>query len=495
MSRESKGYVSRVVEAGYQLSPDGFDYLRGLDEDAAEELIERAIQEANRSPEPLFILGRDFLHSLTEKREEAHLVGGARTRRPLASEMESRLEVVPEEEAAPAGDVEGFIEYFRSRFERISRIMRSRADVKDAEPIGQALRAPLRSKLKVIGIVTEKRARGHRLFLELEDPEDSVTVMASDAETVRKGLEVLQDQVICVDGVKYKEDLIIANDFIWPDIPSKRPNRAEEPVCAAFIADVHIGSRYFRGDFFDRFLGWMNMEVGPPASRWLASRVKYLIVGGDIVDGIGVYPEQEEELIISDVREQYKAAASLLEKVPEYVEIVVIPGNHDAVRKSLPQPPIPRDYAEPLYLDERTHMLGNPCRLRLSGVEALVCHGKALDDILSSTPGHDFHHPVRAVELLLRCRHLAPTYGSTTPIAPERTDRLVIPSAPDIFQMGHIHVNESRRYKGTTLIASGAFQEQTPFQRRVNLEPTPGVASIVDLQTHQLLDLDFRRLS
>ncbi|GAG51293.1 unnamed protein product, partial [marine sediment metagenome] len=140
-------------------------------------------------------------------------------------------------------------------------ILRQRLDVRDAVTIGDALKMPLRSKMKVIGIVTNRRASGGRLFLEIEDAEDSVTVMASAGETMRKGLSILVDQVICVDGMKYRQDLMIANDFIWPDIPSRPPNRSEIPLCAAFLADIHIGSNHFQKELFDRFIRWMNMEL------------------------------------------------------------------------------------------------------------------------------------------------------------------------------------------------------------------------------------------
>jgi DNA polymerase II small subunit len=353
---------------------------------------------------------------------------------------------------------------------------------------------PLRSKMKIIGIITNKRASGGRLFLEIEDAEDSATVMASAGETMRKGLSILMDQVICIDGMKYRQDLIIANDFIWPDIPSRPPNRSEIPLCAAFLADIHIGSNHFQKELFDRFIRWMNMELGPTPSKRLAGRVKYLIIAGDLVDGIGVYPNQLEELEITDIREQYEVAAMLLSELPNHVEIIVLPGNHDASRKSLPQDPIPREYAESLHDNRKVRFLGNPSRLLLHGVETYICHGKALDEILSQVPGMDFHNPVDGMELLLRCRHVAPIYGNSTPIAPEREDRLVISSTPDIFQMGHIHVHGVKKYKGATLIASGSWQTQTPFQKRVNLTPTVGVAPIVDLQTHAVVPIDFNRL-
>jgi len=184
----------------------------------------------------------------------------------------------------------------------------------------------------------------------------------------------------------------------------------------------------------------------------------------------------------------------LLQELPDHVEIIILPGNHDAVRKSLPQVPLSREYAEVMDETDRIHLYGNPSRLQLHGVETLVSHGKALDEILSQVPGLEFQNPVGGMELLLRCRHVAPTYGSSTPIAPEREDRLVISATPDIFHMGHIHVHGTKKYKGSTLIASGSWQNQTPFQKRVTLTPTVGVAPIVDLQTHAVISLDFNKL-
>ena len=498
MSENLSAALKRIIGSGYQLTADGLKYLKSLDGESVDELARLAIQRANASPEDRYILDQSYLQSILEERKEKQeprrYITGKTKRRPLASEYDAQLDVLDDHPAEPAGNIEGFTEYFRSRYKKIEAILRKRLDVRDAVTIGRALKMPLKSKFKVIGIVTRKNARGQRLFIELEDPEESITVLASDDETVRRGLTILEDQVICVDALKYRKDLLIANDFIWPDIPSKTPRRSETPICAAFLSDLQIGSNLFLEELFDRFIRWMNLELGTPDSKRLAARVKYVIIAGDLVDGIGVYPDQIDELKITDIREQYNAAEALLSKLPDYVEVIIIPGNHDAVRKSLPQPPISKEYAEPLYQDRRFHMLGNPSRLLIDGVEALICHGKALDDVLSQTPRLDFQSPLKGMELLLRCRHVAPTYGASTPLAPEKEDRLVIVSTPDIFQMGHIHIYNSKRYKGVTLISSSTWQEQTSFQRRMNLEPTPGIAPIVDLQTHQLIALDFNTL-
>ncbi len=491
MSQRTPPFLQHIIASGYQLSPDAYAYLSGLSAEAAETIARKAVIKADSSSAPLLVLDKGILLSLVETPRPEPLS----TKNPPipARDKGAPLKVFDEEPAQPASDAEGFLQYFQSRYDRLEAILKRRVDVKDAIPIEQALRLPAKTKLKTIGIVSEKRTRGSKLFIELEDRRSTINVMASDEEAARRGLELQEDQVVAVDAVKYTEDLLVANEWIWPDVPANTPRRCPDPLYAVLLADVHVGSKYFRGDLFDKFIDWMNLKLGPPQSRDAAARVKYVIVAGDLVDGVGIYPEQLDELTITDIREQYRAAAELLRRLPDYVEIVVTPGNHDATRHSMPQPPIPAEYAKELYDDRRVSMLPSPCRLSLGGVELLVEHGKGMDDILSSTPGYEFRHPIKAMELLFRCRHLAPRYGQSTPIAPERTDRLVISSIPDAILMGHVHINETKRYKGVTLVSAGSWQDQTPFQKRMQLEPTTGVATIFDLQTHQTLDLDFKR--
>jgi DNA polymerase II small subunit len=491
LSQRMPQFLQRIIEAGYQLSPDAYAYLKELPTEASDNIALKAVLKADSTSQPLFVLDKGYLLTLVETPRPEPL---PLKNRPIpARDRGTPLKVLEEELAQPASDAEGFLQYFQSRYDRLEAILKRRVDVKEAISIEQALKLPVKTKLKTIGIVAEKRARGNKLFIELEDRRSSISVMASDEETIHHGLELQEDQVIAVDAVKYTDDLLVANDWIWPDVPNNTPRRSAEPLYAALLADVHIGSKYFRADLFDKFIDWMNLKIGPAQSRDAAARIKYIIIAGDIVDGVGIYPEQLDELSIPNIREQYHVAAELLKRLPDYVEIVITPGNHDATRHSMPQPPVPQEYAKELHDDPRVKMLGSPCRLNLSGVEILIEHGKGLDDILSSTPGYEFQHPIKAMELLFRCRHLAPRYGQSTPIAPERTDRLVIGNIPDAFLMGHVHINETKRYKGVTLVSAGSWQDQTPFQKRMQIEPTTGVATIFDLQTHQTLDLDFKR--
>lgn len=476
--------LQRVLAQGYQLSPEVFTFLQNKTVEEAAQLVDDALKRAATQSD-LFLLDLDFFQS---KQVTAPRL------KPYAAVAKGHLEIHYPEETRSIGSADGYIDYFNSRLIQLESIIKRRVDLRDAIPLSNAVKLPLKTKFKTIGMVTNKSARSNRLFLEIEDKDTVSTVLVSGEEAVKKGLEILEDQIICIDGIRYREDLMIANDLIWPDVPAHEAGRSEENISAVFVGDCHIGSNYFRADLFEKFIKWMNQDLGPKPSRDLAAQVKYLVIAGDLVDGIGVYPDQLDELTISTQRAQYEEAARQLAKLPEYIETVIIPGNHDAVRRSLPQPAIPEDHAPELYANPRIHMAPNPVYLTINGVKILVAHGTALTDILGSTPGHDFHNPITAVELLMRCRHLAPTYGQSTPIAPEKVDRLVIKEVPDVVLMGHIHIHEVKRYKGVTLISSGSFQDQTPFQKRMKLDPTPGVISVFNLKTHHEIPLDLERL-
>ena len=74
-----------------------------------------------------------------------------------------------------------------------------------------------------------------------------------------------------------------------------------------------------------------------------------------------MFPNQEYELSELNVFKQYELVSSRLSLVPKHLQMLVIPGNHDATRQALPQPMIPEKYAKSLYGLSNVKMLGDPC--------------------------------------------------------------------------------------------------------------------------------------
>ncbi len=87
---------------------------------------------------------------------------------------------------------------------------------------------------------------------------------------------------------------------------------------------------------------------------------------------------------------------------------------------------------------------------------------------------------------------MAISFGSSTPIAPEIEDMLVIEKVPDIMQSGHIHIAGYEKYKGTLLISCAAWQAQTEYQRRMGVVPTIGEAAILNLGKMEIGVMDFK---
>jgi DNA polymerase II small subunit len=511
--REVRIALSSSLSAGFHIDVEAFNFLTLISKtQSPAKLIEATLSKLQKLEDSPLFISRDILEETAEEifpeKEESNVLTKASASResltgklknafiPRARDIQKDVVVLedPTTKTCSTGSIDEYLACFKDRFQRMTRLLRRRMDSRDAMTIKDAFRAAPKTKVKIIAMVTEKRESHHGVFLRVEDLQSSTTVLIprnSSRELREQARLLLPDQVICLSLTKSRRGLLIAQELFFPDIPRRKPAGAKEEVYAALISDLHVGSRECMESEFARFLLWLNGKYGNKDLRDVAGLVKYVVIAGDVVDGIGIYPNQVDELEVLDVFEQYKKAAGFIEQIPDYIEVIVIPGNHDASRKALPQPALPKDYAEPLFEKRDIISLGNPSTISLHGVECLVYHGRSLDDVLATAADMDFHSPERAMRLMLRSRHLAPSYGQRTLIAPESRDFLVIERIPDILHAGHVHVMKHCFYNGTLLVNSGAWQGQTSYQRNLGLEPTPGIVPVVNLKTLAVTPIDF----
>jgi len=506
--------VELTLDSGYQLAKGAFEFLILFSEtgDPAD-IVGKAIKKIESSNQKSFFIERSLLEELVENsqiKEEFYSppedpvqkeavprrTEGKRRFDPYAEGVEANLEVIrdPSNESSSSGAIEDYVKYFRDRFKRMERLLRQRIDVRNAISVKDALRAPANTSLKILVMITGKRESRNRILLTVEDLDTIATVLVpqnAPPKLLKEAQSLLPDQVVCLEVRKVRGTLLIAEDVILPDLAKRSQHMAPIPIYAVLTSDLHVGSTKFQKDAFSRFVLWLNGKYGNDKMREIAGHVKYVLIAGDIVDGIGVYPNQIEELTIKDVFEQYRFAGKLMEQIPDYIEVVITPGNHDASRKALPQPAIPNQFLEPLQESRKVCSLGNPCLLSLHGIEILLHHGRSLEDVLSTVPKMEHGHPERAMTLLLRSRHLAPIYGGKTPLFPEPKDLLVIEEVPDIYHSGHIHKLEHTKYRGVLVVNSGCWQEQTDYMRRHGFVPTPGQVPVVNLQTMNLTTIRF----
>lgn len=502
MSDQMRRAVSTILEAGFQVEIDAFKLLSDMEgkQDELNLLVQRLLNAASAmEPRPLSI-NRDLVAKAAEELEfpfeqSTHAEPGVEHRRAYAEELDSQLEIVsdPTGKLGTTGAFDDFLHYFRNRFEKMKSLFERRMDTRNAATIADALSASANSKNRFICMIMDKREKPGKIFLTVDDSANEATVLATEQnQTVyQMARRLVKDQVVFIEAKKTAGQLLVAESIILPEIPERRPAHSKEEIYAALISDVHIGSKQFLKQPFQRVLDWLKGDVGTPEQREIAGRVKYVLIGGDLVDGIGVYPRQEIDLAIPNIHLQYDEAAKYVGQIPEHMSVVLIPGNHEPVRQALPQPMVPTQYAGPVYDSRSILSLGDPSEVRLHGVHFLLYHGTSLMDLLSSVPGLEYQNPVAAMEFQLRARHLAPEYAKLTPIGPEQEDFLVVDRVPDVFTSGHIHVSGFGMYRGTSIINSGAWQGQTEYQKRMGVEPRPGILPVVNLKTLEVRMMNF----
>lgn len=385
------------------------------------------------------------------------------------------------------GDVDNFIQYFRNRFERLSRFLKNTRNNNLTCNIAD-VKKHLYEKVRIIVLVKEKReTKKGNLMLEVEDLTGSFRVIISNSgkneKVADKSKNIMLDDVIAITG-KALEAYLIVEDIEWPDIPILREKRlTEQDLAIVYLSDLHFGSRYFLDKYLDGFVEWMQ---GKGKAKDLASKVKYVVVSGDVVDGIGIYPNQEKELIVQDIYSQYRMFDDFVESLPDYVEVIVSPGNHDAVRRGEPMPAISEDL-----IKSNVTRIGSPSTIQLHGIKHLIYHGTSIDSMIANLPNASYLHPEKVMVEYLKRRHLSPLYGGNL-IIPENIDYMVIDDVPDVLHCGHVHKNGYTQYRGTLVINSGTFQDRTDFQVKQGHVPTPALVPVYETKYGRLKTLDFK---
>tara|TARA_Y100000310_G_scaffold305404_1_gene345534 strand:- start:1611 stop:2423 length:813 start_codon:yes stop_codon:yes gene_type:complete len=256
----------------------------------------------------------------------------------------------------------------------------------------------------------------------------------------------------------------------------------------------------FIEDKFLKFIDWLNGKHEDTKMVELSKKIKYLFVVGDVVDGVGIYPNQDEELNIQSIRGQYDKCAELLDKIRKDIKIVLCPGNHDAKRIAEPQPALDK-YAESLKKLSNLTLVSNPTVINVlsednfEGFNILLYHGYSYDyyaaniETILKSGGYDRGDLI--MKFLLKKRHLSPVHAATLFVPNGKEDNLVIDVVPDIFASGHIHKGSIAKYKGVTTFVSSCWQHKTDFQERMGHHPDYCKVPLFNFGNGKSMMLDF----
>lgn len=463
-----------------------------------EEVVHKLAEEGCLvSDEVLEEIGRSDLEKLRGKEEKPFYIN----RKSISDlrqadegeERDSNIEIVKKIELhKEERQLEHFVENMNSKFEKLKELILKRRSMKGTLSIHRARENDEGQEVSVIGIVCDKyETKKGKYIVYIEDTTSQIKLLVSKQE----GEKIVVDEVIGVQG-NLGSNIIFADRVLRPSLPIPQDvSSFNQESYAAFISDIHFGSKEVLQDELNSFKQWLQSGNGQ------ADNVKYLFVAGDIVEGVGVYPDQDQDLAISDIYQQYQQFSDFVRDLPPDIEIIVGPGNHDIVRRAEPQPPLPDRVFDDLEKRPNVYLTSNPSTIKIhdpdseQSLRILMYHGTSFDshtDSLSYLRQDAYQNPKRAMVDLLERRHLAPSYGKD-PLAPESEDHMVIEQVPDVFVMGHIHSHTCGNYKGVNLICSSTFQGQTDYQKRIGHVPDPAKVTLLNLKTRKMRVKSFKR--
>jgi DNA polymerase II small subunit len=406
------------------------------------------------------------------------------------------------EQTNESRDMSHWLGYYSKRYDLLSSSLSKRNELSSVISIGRVDKLIGRDSFSLIGLVSNLRETGSgNYMLQLEDPTGNIDLLVSKSGPAF-GLvgELVMDEVIGVN-VRKNGRWCFAESIVFPEVPLHEKKSCDDDSCAVFVSDSHVGSINFLSDAFQGFFDWLNGERGTKSEKELASKVKYLFFVGDLVDGVGVYPSQEDELEIKDIYSQYQQVAEFLKQVPKDIKIIISPGNHDACRIALPQPPLNNEFTKAIRLPN-VLMVSNPSLVNIHagkgfpGYDVLLYHGNSFDEYVNNVPrlrNIGYEKPEAVMEFLLRKRHLSPSHGATLVAPSTERDFLLIDKVPDVFVSGHVHQSGVGNHKGVLLLNASCFQAQSSFMKRLGMMPNPGKIPVMSLKDTKVHVMDFMK--
>ncbi|MCX6749407.1 MAG: metallophosphoesterase [Candidatus Pacearchaeota archaeon] len=393
-------------------------------------------------------------------------------------------------------EIDDFVKNLRNRFQEMREILQEHSELEGLVSINKLSKT--RQKISIIGIISDKRTtKNNNILLEAEDLTGKIKILINQnkPELYKKAEELCLDSVAGFTGFGDR-DIFFANNIVIPEAMLAERKKSPFDENVLFIGDLHYGSKLFLEESFMKFVDYLN---GKNEKSGEVEKIKYLFLLGDVVAGVGVYPNQKKDLKIEDLEAQFQGLAELLSKIRRGINIIISPGNHDGVRLMEPQPILDEKYAWPLYNMKNVTLTGNPsyvnigARKKFSGFDILTYHGVSYPFYANTIPSlveKSLNEPDKIMAYLLRNRHLAPTYSSVQ-ICPSEKDELVIKKIPDIFVSGHIHTCKVSYYNNILVISGSGWEEETEYQKRKGNKPDFCKVPMFNLKTRAIKILDF----
>ena len=370
----------------------------------------------------------------------------------------------------------GFVDYFNDRYRQLEML------IKKKYPHHKYVRYDTISEkdgthyvfMRARSIVQKKNS----YHITWDSPQGTFFTVILKQSTLKKNVEILLNDVCVGLKILIKNSRCFVKEIYWPGYETEKINsviqynhKADSDVLGhgswvLVLSDIHIGSKQFFPDQFNRLIDYCNSN----------KLLKYVLIVGDIVEGVGIYPNQIKNLVHHTVHEQYLQMASYFKRLRGDIEIYACPGNHDYVPLSQPQV-FNKSFLK--YFPKNTTLIPNPALFKLEGRTIAMYHGASMDILVANIEKFEYSRPLQLMKHYMRMGHLAPSYGLKNVNLPLKRDAHVLTVKPEIFLTGHIHCYAIEKSGGTLYINAGTWQKPTAFMKRMNIgeevQPCQGI--------------------
>ena len=280
---ETHDVVNFLLKKGFQVTPEAAEHLKIMNRLEFQDLVKIIIKSKNRNNDDNFVGSLDdVLHNVAQR-----------------SSQNDEL-IVDDYEVLDGNDiiqkqleaVNGYHLLMKNRFNKYKQIMYDRQDSRKIIKISSLVQYTDQNEYKIAGLLKSRSKLDRSYEIELEDESTDLRLLVTDGNNIRKVESFLIDQMVIADVVFSKNigRFIVKNCYSL-DIPAESFQSVEgmDPVYGVFLSDIHVGSKTFLEREFYDFLNWINGRSG---DQEIVSKIRYIVIAGDVVDGIGVYPGQ-----------------------------------------------------------------------------------------------------------------------------------------------------------------------------------------------------------
>src|SRR5919109_2745118 len=347
LNKEISNVLSFLTSNGYRMHPDAFAMLKGLDTDILR-IVQDIIKIKSKQKQSSTIIIDDIKRlinpesKVTTEDSKNSNIDIDLDNSVLEKQHNHKIILDASINVNTGEGVEGYTALFRSRYEKSLRILSLRPESKritKITSIKQKIHPNNSNNVKsdksnnrmgnfvsnstsiVSGLLMSKRGKKNGVEIVIDDFSGSLSALATTDELKKQVSMLTLDQMVMLEVENIgnnKKGLqgFVIKDIISPDIPDHLPARSKIESYAVLISDIHVGSKNFMEAEFIRFLNWLSSSEDE-----LVRKIKFICIGGDLIDGIGIFPNQDKELLETNTSKQVSHAVCLLNRIPKNLRV------------------------------------------------------------------------------------------------------------------------------------------------------------------------------